>query len=204
MAKRGRPRKVVVGRSPIQTDCGQDVGKGVEIVGDEQGCEGLVPVTVEWEEGEGVGQQFQGEGQISWGLEAEGLPITRGSHDSGLEPQYLRVLKSGSEVVRDDSTAARDEGLLSGKRRRHRISSLIRDDGSLVGTNEEIGAEFIDFFGNLLGSDGTVRECITPDTISAGPVLPVEHKLMLQAPFSVHDVKRALGEINIDKAPGIV
>ncbi|GAB2278078.1 hypothetical protein Dimus_012775, partial [Dionaea muscipula] len=53
-----------------------------------------------------------GDGSISWGLEAERLSIARGSQESGLEPQYLRVLKSGSEDVRDDSVAAKDEGLL--------------------------------------------------------------------------------------------
>ncbi|GAB2271557.1 hypothetical protein Dimus_006390 [Dionaea muscipula] len=40
------------------------------------------------------------------------------------------------------------------------------------------------------------------EVIDAGPVLLEEHRRQLSAPFSVSDVKRALCDIDVDKAPG--
>jgi hypothetical protein len=82
----------------------------------------------------------------------------------------------------------------------NRVEELQKEDGMIVKDEDELGSMSSDFFKNLYTSEGAQG---MEDVLDAVPArVNAEMRTMLDAPFDVTDVKRALFEMFPTKAPG--
>ncbi|GAB2301708.1 hypothetical protein Dimus_035736 [Dionaea muscipula] len=196
MGKRGRQCKVTVVRDlPIQSvkvlpaQSAKDSEEEVDLAGQKLEVVELTPVSPNPQ-------------PVNWGLEAESLFDARVVMESGVDPVYLKALKNGGEKEGSTGIVGEEGDLLAGNRdirKGVKLSGIDRRGEDIVIPTEAVVEEKR----NLSGKEGSVKENLKQEVIGVGPVLLMEHKRQLMAPFSCHDVKRALEEVDIDKAPGV-
>ncbi|KAJ6929615.1 hypothetical protein NC652_013486 [Populus alba x Populus x berolinensis] len=91
--------------------------------------------------------------------------------------------------------------LMSQRNRRHNISAIVRSDGMLTTSTEEVGRVFATYYKELLG---TSKHTIPPrvDIVQSGTCINYDSHEFLLAPVSDDDIKRVLFSMNDNKAPG--
>ncbi|GAB2285164.1 hypothetical protein Dimus_039696 [Dionaea muscipula] len=119
------------------------------------------------------------------------------------EEMILKQRAKGEWFRSMDRGTAYFYALIKEKRRRLKITSLVLNDGTLAESDAAIGDEFIRYYVGLLGTDSTVAKGLDVGVVAAGPVLSTELKQQISAPFTVRDVRQALGCIHVDKTPGV-
>jgi len=85
--------------------------------------------------------------------------------------------------------------------KRNFIAAMVRDDGSITSSSEQVADEFIGFYQKLLGID-ICYEPILPSILRLGTSIPREQVNYLIRGISVQEIKDALFDIGDDKAPG--
>ena len=87
----------------------------------------------------------------------------------------------------------------SQRRRRNRISKLKKPDGTVTVNEEEMGAMATDFFRTLYTTEGTTDMDQVLNTIPTKVTAVMSESLM--APFEKDEIKRALFQMFLTKAP---
>lgn len=91
--------------------------------------------------------------------------------------------------------------LMSQRHRRHHISTIVRSDGMLTSSAEEVGRVFATYYKELLG---TSKHTIPPrvDIVQNGTCINYDSHDFLLAPVLADDIKRVLFSMDDNKAPG--
>ncbi|KAJ6874155.1 hypothetical protein NC651_032856 [Populus alba x Populus x berolinensis] len=91
--------------------------------------------------------------------------------------------------------------LMSQRHKRHHISAIVRSDGILTFSAEEVGKVFVAYYKYLLG---TAKNTIPPrvDVVQRGNCINANSHEFLLALVSVDDIKRVLFSMDDNKAPG--
>ncbi|KAJ6856768.1 hypothetical protein NC651_038440 [Populus alba x Populus x berolinensis] len=91
--------------------------------------------------------------------------------------------------------------LMNRKHRQSCIPAIQRNDGTVTTSIDEVGAAFVDFYMQLLGSS---KETLPLDSnvVQHGPILDDASHASLLAPVTDLEIKNALFAIDDDKAPG--
>jgi len=91
--------------------------------------------------------------------------------------------------------------LMSHRHQKSFILAIQCSNGELTTSIDEVSAEFVHFYQNLLGTSSTISP-INEAVVHSGPCLDVNHSDFLLAPISNEAIKETLFSIGIDKAPG--
>ena len=91
--------------------------------------------------------------------------------------------------------------LMRHKHRKSFIPFILRSNGALTTYIDEVGAEFVHYYPNLLRISSFVSP-IDVVVVYSGPYLDESHYSFLLVPFSNEIVKETLFSIGNDKAPG--
>ena len=92
--------------------------------------------------------------------------------------------------------------MIRGRKAKNSINVVINSDGNVLYCQEQVRAEFIDYFKNLIGT--TIQSSSTVEQLKAitGKVIPSDLHDMLIEPFTDLDIFNALKSINPNKSPG--
>jgi len=80
------------------------------------------------------------------------------------------------------------------------IPVIQRSNGAITTSIDEVGAEFVHFYQNLLGTSSFTSPL--DEVVHSGPCLDETHSDFLLAPMSNKGTKKTLFNIGNDKAPG--
>jgi hypothetical protein len=81
------------------------------------------------------------------------------------------------------------------------IPAIVRSDGMLTASAEEVGREFVSYFKELLGtSKHTIP--LRAEVVQSGACINVDSHAYLLAPVSADDIKQVLFSMDDNKAPG--
>ena len=91
--------------------------------------------------------------------------------------------------------------LMSQGHMRHHIPVIIRSDGMLTFSAEEVGREFVSYYKELLG---TSKPTIPPraKVVHCGACINADSHDLLLTPVTADDIKQVLFSMDDDKAPG--
>ncbi|XP_060189094.1 uncharacterized protein LOC132618052 [Lycium barbarum] len=90
---------------------------------------------------------------------------------------------------------------LKARRNTNRIFTIKNKEGVYITEVEDISRAFTEYYTELLGTANENRQHADSAMIRTGPILNVDQRSMLAAPFNDQDVKAALWAIGNDKAP---
>ncbi|XP_052198247.1 uncharacterized protein LOC127805524 [Diospyros lotus] len=85
--------------------------------------------------------------------------------------------------------------------RKNYIAAVIKEDGEVTKSNDELAGEFLRFYQDLLGSVGSC-EPVDFNVLRAGPIISDQQAEGLICSISDQDIKDALFSIGEDKSPG--
>jgi hypothetical protein len=92
--------------------------------------------------------------------------------------------------------------LMNQYHRRHHIPAIIRSDGMLTSSAEEVGREFVSYYKELLGtSKPTIPLRI--EVVHCGACINTDSHDFILALVSADHIKQVLFSIDDDKAPGL-
>lgn len=84
------------------------------------------------------------------------------------------------------------------------IPSLVKSDGNLTTSQDEVIKEFIDYYTDLLGQEHPFfLFLLSAYYVSQGPILSEQDREFLISPIDDKAIKDALFHIGDDKAPGL-
>jgi hypothetical protein len=91
--------------------------------------------------------------------------------------------------------------LMNQRHRRRHIPAIVRSDGMLTTSAEEVGREFVLYYKELLGtSKHTIP--LRAEVVQCGNCINVDSHAYLLAPVSADDIKQVLFSMDDTKAPG--
>jgi len=91
--------------------------------------------------------------------------------------------------------------LMSQRHRRRHIPAIVRSDGMLTSSAEEVGRVFVSYYKELLGtSKHTIPLCA--EVVQSGACINADSHDYLLAPVSADDIKQVLFSMDDNKAPG--
>jgi exonuclease III len=91
--------------------------------------------------------------------------------------------------------------LMSQRHRRRHIPAIVRSDGMLTSSAEEVGREFVSYYKELLGtSKHTIP--LRAEVVQSGACINVDSHAYLLAPVLADDIKQVLFSMDDNKAPG--
>jgi mannosylglycoprotein endo-beta-mannosidase len=104
-------------------------------------------------------------------------------------------------ILEGDSNTRYFHGIANGRHRRKRIQSLVQDEGHIEG-HEQLKSYITNYYKNLFGppeeSSFSLDEAQTDDI----PQVSIEENGLLTAPYSEKEVKKAVFQMEHNKAPG--
>jgi hypothetical protein len=90
---------------------------------------------------------------------------------------------------------------MSQRHRRRHIPAIVRSDGTLTSSAEEVGRVFVSYYKELLGtSKHTIPLCA--EVVQSGACINADSHDYLLAPVSADDIKQVLFSMDDNKAPG--
>ena len=90
---------------------------------------------------------------------------------------------------------------MSQRHRRHHISAIVRSDGMLTSSAEEVGRVFVSYYKELLGTSKQTIP-LRADVVQSGACVNADSYDFLLSPVSADDIKRVLFSMDDNKAPG--
>jgi hypothetical protein len=122
-------------------------------------------------------------------------------HLKAAEQQFFSQKLKCKFFKESDKGTSFFHALMNRKHGQNFIPAMQRSNGSLTSSMDEVGAVFVDYYSQLLGtSKGTLP--LDVNVIQHGPCLDTASISSLLAPVSDADIKHALFAIADDKAPG--
>jgi hypothetical protein len=91
--------------------------------------------------------------------------------------------------------------LMNQRHRRRHIPAIVRSDGMLTTSAEEVGREFVLYYKELLGTSKYTIP-LRAEVVQSGDCINVDSHAYLLAPVSADDIKQVLFSMDDTKAPG--
>ncbi|XP_062080470.1 uncharacterized protein LOC133785236 [Humulus lupulus] len=102
----------------------------------------------------------------------------------------------------DDNTAFFHRSIRD-RRSQNRVLAIMNDSGVWVEEPQQIIEAFLEYYKRLLGSTLANRKAVSTLVIQAGPVVSKHQAHLLQADYSMEEIKKAIFDIPGLKAPGL-
>jgi len=91
--------------------------------------------------------------------------------------------------------------LMNQRHRRHHIPAIVRSNGMLTSSAEEVGREFVSYYKELLGTSKLTIP-LRAEVVQNGTCINVDSHDFLLALVSTDDIKQVLFSMDDNKAPG--
>jgi len=117
------------------------------------------------------------------------------------ERLFFQQKAKGVHLLQSDKSSRYFHLMAKRNSKRNYIAAIVREDGSMTSSQEQVSEEFIGFYRHLLGSCSNTGS-INPTIISSGPTISLEHANALTRPVCDQEIRDALFDIGDEKAPG--